>query len=44
MSGVEVVYLGGYWFCPASTGAVIALFEARIERARTLLDVVLPEG
>ena len=46
MSGVEVVYLGGYLVLPGlHPGAVIALFEAAHRAgARTLLDVVLPGG
>jgi sugar/nucleoside kinase (ribokinase family) len=46
MSGVDVVYLGGYLVLPGlPPGAVTALFEsAHRAGARTLLDVVLPGG
>ena len=44
MSGVDVVYLGGYLVLPGlRPGAVVELFEAAHRAgARTLLDVVLP--
>jgi sugar/nucleoside kinase (ribokinase family) len=44
MSGVDVVYLGGYLLLPGlHPGAVVDLFEAAHRAgARTLLDVVLP--
>ena len=44
MSGVDVVYLGGYLVLPGlRPGAVVELFEtAHRMGARTLLDVVLP--
>jgi sugar/nucleoside kinase (ribokinase family) len=46
MSGVDVVYLGGYLVLPGlPPGAVTALFEsAHRAGARTMLDVVLPGG
>jgi sugar/nucleoside kinase (ribokinase family) len=44
MSGIDVVYLGGYLVLPGlHPGAVVDLFEAAHRAgARTLLDVVLP--
>jgi sugar/nucleoside kinase (ribokinase family) len=44
MSGVDIVYLGGYLVLPGlDTGAAVELFEAAHRAgARTLLDVVLP--
>jgi len=44
MSGVDVVYLGGYLVLPGlQPGAVVDLFEAAHRAgARTVLDVVLP--
>jgi sugar/nucleoside kinase (ribokinase family) len=44
MTGIDVVYLGGYLVLPGlTTAAVVELFEAAHRAgARTLLDVVLP--